>query len=194
MSALRIRSITVAVLAAVLTAGPATALRAQDTADADTAAVAVGRPAPELSLPWADKDRVGPPDQPFTLKQAAGKPVVLAFFPKDFTSGCTAEMTTFTEQYAELFGPKVVVVAISADSVTTHQRFADSVGMPFKLLSDPDQTVARRYASAGEDGFNHRTVYVIDRHGKIAYRNLEFGAVDPQAYDDLKAAVRRVRD
>lgn len=186
---------TVALMVGALAGSSATALRAQMGAGAaDSPTLDAGSPAPDFTLPWADKSQVGPADKPFTLKQAAGTPVVLAFYPKDFTGGCTAEMTTFTEQFAELFGPKVIVVGISIDSVATHQRFAASVGMPFKLLSDPDQTVARLYQSAGNGGYDERTVIVIDRAGKIAYRNMEFGAVDPQAYEDLKAAVRRVRD
>jgi thioredoxin-dependent peroxiredoxin len=102
-------------------------------------------------------------------------------------------MKTFTEQYGELFGPDVVVVGISVDSLETHRQFADSLSLPFKLLSDPDQRVAKLYASAGSSGYDHRTVYVIDRKGKIAYRDLEFGAVDPQAYADLKAAVEQAK-
>ncbi len=174
----------------------APALRAQTSpAGVDTAAVGVevGNRAPDFSLHWADKDKVGATDRPFTLKGAAGKPVVLAFYPKDFTSGCTAEMTTFTEQYAELFGDGVIVVGISADSLATHQRFAASLDLPFQLLSDADQAVARLYKSDGPGGYNKRTVYVIGRDGKIAYRNMSFGAIDPQAYDDLKAAVQRAR-
>jgi len=149
----------------------------------------VGSAAPDFTLPWADKSQIGAADQPFKLSAAAGKPVVLAFFPKDFTSGCTAEMKTFTEQYSELFGSEAIVVGISIDSLATHHAFADSLGLPFKLLSDPSQQVSKLYASAGTSGYNKRTVYVIDRKGKIAYRNMEFGAIDPQAYADLKTAV-----
>jgi peroxiredoxin Q/BCP len=119
--------------------------------------------------------------------------VVLAFYPKDFTSGCTAELRTFTEQYADLFGEDVVVVGISADSLETHVRFAQSLGVPFRLLSDPDQKVARKFGSAGERGYNRRTVYVIDRKGRVAYTDLRFGALDPKAYQSLKAAVQDAR-
>jgi thioredoxin-dependent peroxiredoxin len=159
----------------------------------DTGGPAVGSRAPDFTLPWASKDTIGNPDQPFTLSQAAGKTVVLAFYPKDFTSGCSAEMKTFTDQYQDLFGPNVVLVGISADSLTTHQRFAASMGMPFHLLSDPDQRVATLYGSAGENGYNRRTVYVIDPKGEVAYREMKFGALDPKAYQQLKAAVQRAR-
>src|SRR5262249_25112084 len=107
----------------------------------------VGRQAPEFSLPWANKDGVGPANAPYELWRDRGKTVVIAFFPKDFTSGCTAEMRTFGEQYDSLFGSDVVVVGISADSLTTHVRFASSLNLPFRLLSDPQQKVAGKFGS-----------------------------------------------
>jgi thioredoxin-dependent peroxiredoxin len=118
---------------------------------------------------------------------------VLAFYPRDFTSGCTAELRTFTDQYDVLFGDGVEVVGISVDSLTTHVSFAASLKAPFKLLSDPAQAVARKYGSHGSQGTMRRTVYVIDGEGRITYRNLRFGALDRRSYDELKAAVREAR-
>jgi peroxiredoxin Q/BCP len=152
----------------------------------------VGATAPDFRLPWATRDSIGSVDDDFTLKAHRGKTVVLAFYPADFTSGCTAELKAFTDRYAELFGDDVVVVGISADSLETHQRFAASLGVPFKLLSDPDQRVARRYGSKGTTG-PKRTVYVIDGAGNVRYRDMRFGALDPKAYDALKVAVQNAR-
>ena len=151
----------------------------------------VGRRAPTFHLPWANKDGVGPDDQPYDLALDRGKTVVLAFFPRDFTSGCTAEMRTFGEQYDSLFGPEVVVLGISTDSLQTHTRFATSLNLPFRLLSDPQQVVARRYASNDRSGYMRRTVYVVGPDGKVKYRNLSFNALDPKHYAELGAAVRR---
>src|SRR5215204_4021946 len=105
----------------------------------------VGRRAPDFSLPWATKDGVGPIEAPYQLASDRGKTVVVAFYPRDFTNGCTAQMRTLAEQYDSLFGPNVVVVGISADSVSTHNRFAASLGLPFRLLSDPEQRVSKQY-------------------------------------------------
>jgi peroxiredoxin Q/BCP len=127
------------------------------------------------------------------LSGQRGKIVVLAFYPKDFTSGCTAQMKTFTEQYADLFGDDVVLVGINADSLATHRRFAQSLGVPFRLLADAGQVVSRRYGSADDNGYNRRTVYVIDQKGRVAYTDLRFGALDPKAYSSLKAAIRDAR-
>jgi len=153
----------------------------------------VGRRAPPFQLPWANKDGIGPADQPYDLGLDRGKTVVLAFFPRDFTTGCTAEMRTFAEQYDSLFGPDVVVVGISTDSLATHSRFAASLNLPFRLLSDPRQEVARRYAANDRSGYLRRVVYVIGPDGKVRYRNLRFNALDPKHYTDLGAAVRRAR-
>jgi thioredoxin-dependent peroxiredoxin len=150
----------------------------------------VGHRAPDFSLPWANKDSVGPIESPYQLASDRGKTVVVAFFPRDFSKGCTAEMRTFAEQYDSLFGSNVVVVAISSDSVATHQRFAQSLKLPFRLLSDPDQRVSKQYASKEPGGYNRRTVYVVGPDGRVAFRNLQFDALNPKDYAELRSAVR----
>jgi peroxiredoxin Q/BCP len=150
----------------------------------------VGRRAPDFSLPWANKDGVGPVEAPYQLASDRGKTVVVAFYPRDFTKGCTAQMRTFAEQYDSLFGPDVVLVGISTDSVETHGRFAASLGLPFRLLSDPDQRVSKQYASKDPEGYNRRTVYVVGPDGRVKFRNLSFNALDPRDYAELRAAVR----
>jgi peroxiredoxin Q/BCP len=169
----------------------------QDSTIGRPAAVIVSGPregdrAPDFSLPWASKDTAGV-DPWFSLGVQRGKVIVLAFYPKDFTSGCTAEMRTFSDQYEDLFGDDVVVVGISADSLQTHQRFAQSLGIPFRLLSDPDQIVSRKYGSADRNGYNRRTVYVVDRKGRVSYVDLRFGALEPRSYADLKTAVQAAK-
>lgn len=183
------------VVLSVVAAPPA---RAQDSTGGRPTAVIVGGPevgrrAPSFRLPWANQDGVGPADQPYDLSLDRGKTVVLAFYPKDFTSGCTAELKTFAQQYDSLFGPEVVVVGISVDSLPTHVRFASSLGLPFRLLSDPTQAVARRYASSDRSGYMRRTVYVVGPDGKVQYRNTRFNALDPGHYTELGTAVRRSR-
>jgi len=191
------RSLYLIGLPLVLGATSPPALPAQDTSVGHPAAVLVSGPregqrAPDFSLPWASKDSLGGPSW-FNLSAQRGRVVVIAFYPKDFTSGCTAEMKTFAEQFADLFGEDVVVVGISADSLPTHLRFAQSLTLPFRLLSDPDQSVSRKYGSADQGGYNRRTVYVLDRKGRVSYTDLRFGALDPKAYASLKAAVKDAR-
>jgi peroxiredoxin Q/BCP len=152
----------------------------------------VGRRAPDFSLPWASRDGVGPVESPYQLASDRGRTVVIAFYPRDFTKGCTAQMQTFGEQYDSLFGPDVTLVAISTDSVTTHSRFAASLKLPFRLLSDPEQRVSKQYASKDGSGYNRRTVYVVGPDGRVKYRNMKFNALDPNSYSELRAAVKSI--
>lgn len=190
---MRLLASVITVAALVLGAVPAAAQRDSSVRVVLQGGPEVGRRAPDFSLPWANKDGVGPIEAPYQLASDRGRTVVVAFYPRDFTKGCTAQMQTFAEQYDSLFGPDVTVVGISTDSVTTHNRFAASLGVPFRLLSDPEQRVSKQYGSKDSGGFNRRTVYVIGPDGKIKYRNLKFNALDPQAYSDLQAAVRTTR-
>jgi peroxiredoxin Q/BCP len=184
-------------LAGCLLAATASGLVAQ-AAERSATAVIVGGPqegakAPEFSLPWANRDTVGPADSPYELWRDRGKTVVVAFYPSDFTKGCTAEMQTFADQYDTLFGSDVVVLGISADSLDTHRRFAASLDLPFRLLSDPDQHVARKYGSSGAGGRPRRTVFVVGPDGRVKYRNLRFNALDPRHYSELGSAVQAAR-
>jgi len=155
-------------------------------------APAVGSQAPDFSMPWADAS--GARATPVSLSDLKGKVVVLAFYPKDRTSGCTAEMTKFRDQYATLFGDGVVVVPVSADDLASHQSWATDMKFPFALAADPQLTVADKYGShvAGRPVAN-RTVFVIGKDGKVAWSDLKFNALSEPAYDALKAAVAAVR-
>ena len=155
-------------------------------------APAVGSAAPDFTMPWADAS--GPRATPVSLADLKGKVVVLAFYPKDRTSGCTAELTKFRDQYATLFGDGVVVVPVSADDLASHQSWASDMKFPFALASDPQLAVADKYGShvAGRAAAN-RTVFVIGKDGKVAWSDLRFNALSEPAYDALKAAVAAAR-
>ena len=146
----------------------------------------MGQRAPDFSLPWANRDGVGRSNLPYQLASDRGKTVVVAFYPRISPRG-TAELRTFAEQYDSLFGPNVVVVGISADSVSTHNRFAASLGLPFRLLSDPEQRVSKQYASKDPDGYNRRHIYVVGPDGRVKFRNLNFNALDSGDFAELRA-------
>jgi peroxiredoxin Q/BCP len=147
-----------------------------------------GQRAPDFTLPWASLDAVGTEEQAFRLTDNLGKVVVLAFFPRDFTPTSTAELKGLAA-IADSSGPAVVVVAVGGDSLESHRRFASSLGLPFLVLSDPDQRVARRYGSDGADGVDRPTVFVIRPDGKVSYRDL---ALDPQNTGEFEALRRAV--
>jgi thioredoxin-dependent peroxiredoxin len=193
-----LRATVVAVIVLSMVAGSKLQSQTKDTTKGAPTAVLVsgpdvGRRAPNFRLPWANKDGVGSADQPYELSLDLGKTVVLAFYPRDFTSSSAAEMRTFAEHYDSLFGPDVVVVGIGTDSLATHQRFAASLGLPFRLLTDSGQQVARRYATSDRSGYPRRTVYVVGPDGRVRYRNMRFNALDQKHFAELGAAVRRAR-
>lgn len=172
------------------------AAQSSGSAAAQPAAPEVGAPAPDFTAPWADAD--GAKASPVRLADLRGKVVVLAFYPADRSSGCTAELQKFRDEYTGIFGAgagkDVVVLPISVDSLESHASWAKEDHFPFALVSDRDQQVGKLYGStvAGRP-YNSRTVFVIDREGKITYRNLRFSALTERAYTDLTAEVAKAK-
>lgn len=149
-----------------------------------------GEMAPDFTIQWAD--RKGPKAEPLTLSKLRGQVVVLAFYPADFSGGCTIEMSKFRDEYKTIFGEGVTVVPISRDSIPTHVRWADSMAFPFALGTDADASVAKAYGSLGRpDRPNYlaRTIFVIGKDGKVAYSKPSFNVNAQTAYDELAAAV-----
>jgi peroxiredoxin Q/BCP len=130
----------------------------------------VGHTAPDFTLAWANKDGVGPADNPYQLWRDRGKTVVLAFYPKDFTSGCTLEAHNFQEDLAKYTAANAVIVGVSVDTADSHKSFCAKEGLNFRLLSDPDAKVSTTYGSVMEyEGkkLSARNTFLIDPSGKI---------------------------
>jgi peroxiredoxin Q/BCP len=106
-------------------------------------AVEVGKAAPAFKLKDANNQTV-------ELKQFKGKDVVVYFYPRDNTPGCTKEACGFRDLWGELTKLGVVVIGISPDSTESHQRFAEEHQLPFLLLADPDKKVMKAYGAYGE--------------------------------------------
>jgi peroxiredoxin Q/BCP len=106
-------------------------------------AIQEGKPAPDFTLTDAAGRQV-------SLKDFAGKDVILYFYPKDDTPGCTKEACGFRDGWKDLAKANVVVLGVSADSTASHQKFAAKYKLPFALLSDPDRKVMRQYGAYGE--------------------------------------------
>ena len=117
--------------------------------------IKTGEPAPPFSLTDADGKRV-------TLQDLAGRDVVLYFYPKDDTPGCTKEACGFRDAMAELRQMGVEVMGVSPDSAESHARFAEKYRLPFRLLSDPDKHVMEAYGAWGEKTlYGRKTTGVI---------------------------------
>ncbi len=127
----------------------------------------VGTEAPEFTLPDKDGNSV-------SLTDFAGKKVVLYFYPKDNTPGCTRQACAFAGAYEEFKKINAVVIGVSKDSVASHQKFAEKNGLPFILLSDPELTAIQAYGVWQEKKLYGkvsmgvvRSTFVIDENGMI---------------------------
>jgi peroxiredoxin len=154
----------------------------------------IGDPAPDFALPYATKDTIIF-SSPLRLWEEIGKRnIVLAFYPADWSGGCTKEMCTIRDDFANLEELNAEILPISGDYVFTHQEWAKRHNLPFKLLSDHSHEVAKKYDSYnGLSGFNKRTVYVIDKTGKIAYMNLQYNVGTPDDFQQLKEVLASLK-
>ena len=140
----------------------------------------IGEKAPNFTL----KDKNG---EDVSLKDFQGKKIVLYFYPKDNTPGCTRQACAFAGSFGEFERRGVTVVGISKDSVASHQKFAEKYSLPFILLSDPDRVAIEAYGvwqekkMAGRVGMGVvRTTFIIDEDGTIT-------AVMPKVKPDTNA-------
>jgi thioredoxin-dependent peroxiredoxin len=128
------------------------------------ASIKVGDAAPGFALMSQDGEEVRLGD---LLSHGS---VVVYFYPKDKTPGCTAEAGAFRDSYARFGELGAEVVGISSDSVDSHRGFADECGLPFKILSDADGEVRRTYGVPSTMGvLPGRVTYIIDRGGIVRY-------------------------
>jgi peroxiredoxin Q/BCP len=118
--------------------------------------VAEGESAPDFTLTSDAGARV-------TLSELRGKPVVLYFYPKDDTPGCTAQARGIRDAYAEFERAGAVVLGISPDSESKHVKFKEKYDLPFTLLADPEHEVAEKYGTWGERRYMGRTYWGVSR-------------------------------
>ena len=137
----------------------------------------VGTKAPDFTLP----DQNG---NMHSLSEYRGKKVILYFYPKDNTAGCTKQACGFAERYPQFTEKGAVVLGVSKDSVASHKKFEEKYGLPFTILSDPELAAIQAY-DVWQEKKNYgktymgvvRTTYLIDENGKIV-----------KAFDKVKAA------
>jgi peroxiredoxin Q/BCP len=150
--------------------------------------VGVGDPAPDFTLAGTDGTDEGHRD--YTLSAYAGRPVVLVFYPGDNTPVCTRQLTTYTAEIDAFREVDAQVLAISPQSVESHDGFsANQGGFAFPLLADVDKDVARAYGVLGPVGFYRRSVFVIDAEGIIRHAHRAVAGLWFRPTDELVAAV-----
>jgi peroxiredoxin len=152
-------------------------------ASAPSSILAAGAAAPDFSL------RVTP-DQELSLHELRGRPVILSFYPADWSPVCGDELALFNEILPEFRNAGAELLGISVDGVWCHRAYAEHRKLHFPLLSDfePKGAVARSYgAYRADDGVCERALFVIDRTGRIAWSYLSPMAVNPGADGILDA-------
>lgn len=123
-------------------------------------ALSVGSTAPEFTTVNDEGNSV-------SLSDFRGKTVVLYFYPKDDTPGCTKQAQSFRDNFAEYQEQEMVVLGVSQDDQASHQKFKEKYGLPFQLLVDSDGAITQAYDVDG-GGYAKRVTYIIDGNGTIA--------------------------
>ena len=167
--------------AVVLAAWPFTARAADDSMPA------VGQPAPTFTLP----SQTG---APISLKSYHGKWVVLYFYPKDMTTGCTIEAHNFQRDLSKFEKENAVILGVSVDTVDSHKQFCTKDALTFHLLADPEHKVVDQYGSLGHFGtmtIANRNTFLINPHGKIVK---VWTKVDPSHHsEEVLAALNELK-
>lgn len=124
--------------------------------------VSLGDQAPAFALPATGGANI-------SLSDFAGKPVVLVFYPGDDTPVCTKQLNSYNDDLSQFEALEAQVLGVSAQSIASHEKFADKHGFKFPLLSDSDKAVAGLYGTLGPLGFPRRSVFIIDGDGIVRY-------------------------
>jgi peroxiredoxin Q/BCP len=127
--------------------------------------IEVGQPAPEFTLPGVcDGER-----RDYTLSEYRGQPVVLAFYPGDFTPGCTRQMCSYRDDLAMFNDTGAVLLGISPQDVDSHERWAEKKGFHFPLLADTEKKVIEAYGVGAPLINVRRSVFVVDGAGVVRF-------------------------
>ncbi|MEY2968274.1 MAG: hypothetical protein RIQ64_901 [Actinomycetota bacterium] len=145
--------------------------------------LSVGDKAPDFTL-------AGTGDRSYSLSQYAGQTVVLVFYPGDDTPVCTKQLNCYNNDLAQFTDVGAQVLAVSAQDVASHERFAMKHGFQFPLLSDTDKAVAALYGTLGPLGFPRRSVFVIDAAGTVRYVHRAIAGLTFRPVEELVGAIR----
>ena len=147
--------------------------------------IEVGKPAPDFTL----KDEKG---KDVKLSSFKGKKnVLIAFYPKDFTSGCTSELKRFRDEHSVFVQSNVQILGISVDAVESHSKFCTELKLPFPLLADDAHKVSKEYGILMEKpGLSGRSVFLVDKDGIVRHADAQY---DLKSDDDYNALVKEVK-
>jgi peroxiredoxin Q/BCP len=177
-----VKKLVLSVFAALLALSVSSVVRAADDVMPST-----GQSAPTFTLPSQDGSRI-------SLDSFHGKWVVLYFYPKDMTQGCTIEAHNFQRDLPKFEAANAVILGVSVDTPDSHKQFCTKEGLTFRLLADPGHKVVDEYGSLGHFGaftIANRNTFLIDPHGKIVK---VWTKVDPSHHsEDVLAALDELK-
>jgi peroxiredoxin Q/BCP len=151
--------------------------------------VVVGQAAPDFTLPGTNGTPEG--HREYTLSEFQGQPVVLVFYPGDNTPVCTRQLNSYTADIDQFRSVDAQVLAISPQSVESHDGFsANQGGFAFPLLADTDKAVGKAYGILGPVGFYRRSIFVVDGGGTVRHAHRAVAGLWFRPTDELVEAVR----
>jgi peroxiredoxin Q/BCP len=162
--------------------GSATTVASGTSATGATTEVTVGQPPPDFTA----KDQNG---VELKLSALKGKPVVIYFYPKDETPGCTKEACAFRDSFKEMEKKGAVLIGISTDTAESHKAFAKHHELPFHLVSDESGTIAKSFGVPNRAGFLGRQTFVIGPDGNVKkiYRDVDVSKHASEVLADLQS-------
>ncbi len=126
------------------------------------------RSRPDFTLPGI----AGGVRRDYTLSEYRGQKVVLAFYPGDFTPGCTRQMCSYRDHFDEFEGVEAVLLGISPQDVESHERWADKRSLPFPLLADTDKRIIEAYGVGAPILGVRRSIFIVDADGVVRYKHV----------------------
>jgi thioredoxin-dependent peroxiredoxin len=154
--------------------GAASVAPATPASSEERTLLAVGAAAPAIEREAHNGEKV-------SLAALKGRPVVVYFYPKDDTPGCTIEAQEIRDDHTEIGKSNAIVLGVSTQDNTSHRAFASKYGLPFMLLPDEDESIAKAFGVPVKNGYTKRVTFVIDKQGKIAK---VFPNVNPKGHSD----------
>ncbi len=155
-------------------------------------AAVTGQPAPTFTLEGTDGTEGG--QRSHSLEEYRGQPVVLVFYPGDNTPVCTRQLNSYTEDIERFREVGAQVLAISPQSVASHDEFScRQGGFGFPLLADPDKAVGEAYGILGPLGFYRRSVFVVDGEGVLRWAHRAVAGLTYRSTEEIVAAVDAAR-
>jgi len=159
-------------------------------AQAEDIVIKVGDSVPDFKLGYATKDSIA--SEELTPAALKGTRYLLAFYPADWSGGCTREVCTFRDSFEDLKKLDIEILAISGDYVYSHFEWAKHHNLPFKLVADPTREFGKKMGVyRPEDGMFNRSVFVVGKDGKIEYIKNPYSVKDGADFEALKAALAK---